>query len=84
MTPTFIYPVVSISDDPKYKEMEDDVWDHTSIKEEDFERQAVYIVPDQSCDDLGQISRAEGSLPRNLILKPSQALRDVRITFLST
>jgi len=63
--------------------MEDGAWDLNSIAEEDFDQLAVYLVPDQTCDDLTDknTSRAEASLPRNLILKPSQALSDVSITF---
>lgn len=67
---------LTLEDHPKDKEMEDGGWDHTSIKEDDFERLAVYIVPDQPCDP-EETNKAEGSLPRNLILKPSQALRDI-------
>jgi hypothetical protein len=60
--------------------MEDGVWDLSSIAEEDFDQLAVYLVPDQLCDDTTHKSasnRAEASLPRNLILKPSQTLSDV-------
>lgn len=67
---------LTLEDNPKDKEMEDGGWDHTSIKEEDFDRLAVYIVLDQPCEP-GETNKAEGSLPRNLILKPSQALRDI-------
>ncbi|XP_039293933.1 PR domain zinc finger protein 1 isoform X2 [Nilaparvata lugens] len=52
------------------------IWDLSSIKEEEFEKHVVYIVPDlpspQDCPN-----KAETSLPRNLVLKPSQALSDV-------
>lgn len=64
--------------------MEDGVWDLSSIAEEDFDQLAVYLVPDQACDDTTHTSannRAEASLPRNLILKPSQTLSDVSILF---
>ncbi|XP_075233538.1 uncharacterized protein LOC142331482 isoform X2 [Lycorma delicatula] len=51
-------------------------WDLSSIKEEEFERHVVYIVPDlPSPPDC--LNKAESSLPRNLVLKPSQALSDV-------
>lgn len=62
--------------------MEDGVWDLSSIAEEDFDQLAVYLVPDQPCDDTTHKTannRAEASLPRNLILKPSQTLSDVSI-----
>jgi len=57
--------------------MEDGVWDLTSIVEENFDQLSVYLVPDQPCDENKSISRAENSLPRNLVLKPSQTLSDV-------
>lgn len=47
-----------------------------SLKEEDFEKHTTYIVPDLAVDD-GVPNRAEASLPRNLVLKASQALSDV-------
>lgn len=60
--------------------MEDGVWDLSSIPEEEFDNLAVYLVPDQPCDDTSlSTSRAEASLPRNLVLKPSQTLSDVSI-----
>ncbi|XP_055315635.1 uncharacterized protein LOC129575717 isoform X3 [Sitodiplosis mosellana] len=48
-------------------------YDVTRMREEDFERLAVYIVPDVSCER-GTISRAEKTLPRSLTLKPSLVL----------
>ena len=66
----------------QFQRMEDGVWDLSSIAEEDFDQLAVYLVPDQACDDTTHTSaanRAEASLPRNLILKPSQTLSDVSI-----
>ena len=51
-------------------------WDLNSIKEEEFERHVVYIVPDLPVNP-ASTNRAESSLPRNLVLKPSQALNDV-------
>ena len=51
-------------------------WDLKELAEEDFEQLAVYIVPDAVVES-GSSNRAEGSLPRNLVLKPSQALSDV-------
>jgi len=62
--------------------MEDGAWDLSSIAEEDFDQLAVYLVPDQPCDDTSSgptaaSNRAETSLPRNLVLKPSQTLSDV-------
>lgn len=57
--------------------MGDGVWDVNSIAEEDFEQQlAVYLVPDQPHDEASVakgLKRAEASLPRNLVLKPTQA-----------
>ncbi|XP_013382596.1 PR domain zinc finger protein 1 isoform X2 [Lingula anatina] len=50
--------------------------DLLSLPEEEYEKRCVYIVPDQPCDrDLP--NRAEASLPRNLVLKPSQIFTDV-------
>lgn len=48
-------------------------YDVTRMREEDFERLAVYIVPDVPCER-GTISRAEKTLPRSLTLKPSLVL----------
>lgn len=56
-------------------------WDVSSTKEEEFERHVVYIVPDQPAPQ-GTTNRAEASLPRNLVLRPSRALSDVRKYFL--
>lgn len=51
-------------------------WDLDAIKEDDFEELVVYIVPDcpvmTGCDN-----KAKATLPRNLVLKSSQALSDV-------
>ncbi|KAJ9574206.1 hypothetical protein L9F63_008462, partial [Diploptera punctata] len=54
----------------------DGVWDLTTMREDDFEQHVVYIVPDVPTEP-GCPNRAESSLPRNLVLKPSQALSDV-------
>lgn len=51
-------------------------WDLNTIKEDEFEKYVVYIVPDLPVKS-DCMNRAEGSLPRNLVLKPSQALSDV-------
>lgn len=56
--------------------MEASEWDHATLREEEFEQHAVYLVPDVSASP-NDANRAEGSLPRNLVLKPSQALDDV-------
>lgn len=48
-------------------------YDVTRMREDDFERLAVYIVPDMPCER-GTPSRAEKTLPRSLTLKPSLAL----------
>lgn len=51
-------------------------WDPSTTKEEEFEKHAVYIVLDQTPTP-GAANKAEASLPRNLVLRPSQALSDV-------
>lgn len=48
-------------------------YDVTQMREEDFERLAVYIVPDVPCER-GTVGRAEKTLPRSLTLKPSLVL----------
>jgi hypothetical protein len=48
-------------------------YDVTQMCEEDFEKLAVYIVPDVPCDR-GTLERAEKTLPRSLTLKPSLVL----------
>lgn len=48
-------------------------YDVTRMREEDFERLAVYIVPDVACER-GTLGRAEKTLPRSLTLKPSLVL----------
>jgi hypothetical protein len=53
-------------------------WDLSSMREDEFEQHVVYIVPDLPTEP-GCPNRAESSLPRNLVLKPSQALSDVSI-----
>lgn len=58
--------------------MEASEWDHTTLREEEFEQHAVYLVPDVSAPP-NDPNRAEGSLPRNLVLKPSQAPNDVSL-----
>lgn len=45
-------------------------YDVTRMREEDFERLAVYIVPDVHCEK-GLVNRADKTLPRSLTLKPS-------------
>lgn len=45
-------------------------YDVTRMREEDFERLAVYIVPDVQCER-GVANRADKTLPRSLTLKPS-------------
>lgn len=48
-------------------------YDITRMREDDFERLAVYIVPDVPCER-GHPGRAEKTLPRSLALKPSLVL----------
>lgn len=48
-------------------------YDITRMREDDFERLAVYIVPDVQCER-GAPNRAEKTLPRSLTLKASLAL----------
>ena len=57
--------------------MEESAWDLTELAEEDFEQLAVYIVPDAEVGPSSALNRSEASLPRNLVLKSSQALSDV-------
>ncbi|XP_037519436.1 PR domain zinc finger protein 1 isoform X1 [Rhipicephalus sanguineus] len=59
-----------------FRMMEDGSLDLSSLRESDFEQLAVYQVRDQTCEE-GLSNRAEASLPRNLLLKPSQTLSDV-------
>lgn len=53
-------------------------YDLSNLREEDFELHTTYIVPDLPVDP-GTPNRAESTLPRNLVLKASQALSDVSI-----
>lgn len=57
-------------------------YDVTRMREEDFERLAVYIVPDVPCER-GITGRAEKTLPRSLTLKPSLVLStpNVKVTY---
>lgn len=48
-------------------------YDVTRMREDEFERLAVYIVPDVPCER-GSSNRAEKTLPRSLTLKPSLVL----------
>lgn len=58
-------------------------YDVTRMREKDFERLAVYIVPDVQCER-GISNRAEKTLPRSLTLKPSLVLStpNVKVSFL--
>lgn len=51
-------------------------FDLANIKEEEFEKHTTFIVPDLPTPKRIP-NRAEASLPRNLVLKVSQALNDV-------
>lgn len=48
-------------------------YDVTRMREEEFERLTVYIVPDVPCER-GTANRAERTLPRSLALRPSAVL----------
>lgn len=51
----------------------DDVPEICNLREADYERLTVYIVPDVPCPQ-GTPDRAEKTLPRSLALKPSVVL----------
>ncbi|XP_045118744.1 transcriptional activator GLI3-like isoform X2 [Portunus trituberculatus] len=51
-------------------------WDIDSIKEEDWEERAVYLVPDTPTEETCP-NHATLSLPRNLVLKASGTISDV-------
>lgn len=56
------------------RRMGDGGLDVNSISEEEFDqRLAVYLVPDPTFDESSSKPRAEATLPRNLVLKPTQA-----------
>lgn len=48
-------------------------YDVTRMREDEFEKLTVYIVPDVPCDP-GTPNRAERTLPRSLTLRPSAVL----------
>lgn len=50
--------------------------DFATIGEEEFELHTTYIVPDLPVKD-DEPNRAEATLPRNLVLKPTNAISDV-------
>ncbi|KAJ8948561.1 hypothetical protein NQ314_008396 [Rhamnusium bicolor] len=52
-------------------------FDLANIHEEEFELHTTYIVPDLPVEP-GTPNRAEATLPRNLVLKSSQALSDAQ------
>ncbi|XP_065163759.1 PR domain zinc finger protein 1 isoform X2 [Atheta coriaria] len=52
-------------------------FDLAGMREEDFEQHTTYIVPDLPVE-VGTPNRAESTLPRNLVLKSSQALSDAQ------
>ncbi|XP_044002035.1 GATA zinc finger domain-containing protein 14 isoform X1 [Aphidius gifuensis] len=57
--------------------MESSEWDPATLREEELDKLArTFLVPDAPTSP-GETNRAEASLPRNLVLKPSQALNDV-------
>ena len=53
-------------------------WDIDSIKEEDWEERAVYLVPDTPIEETCP-NHATLSLPRNLVLKASGTISDVSV-----
>lgn len=58
---------------PPLTNLQQQDYDITRMREDDFERLAVYIVPDVPCER-GSPNRAEKTLPRSLTLKASIAL----------
>lgn len=54
----------------------DGEFDLANIHEEEFELHTTYIVPDLPVEP-GTPNRAEATLPRNLVLKSSQAMAEV-------
>ncbi|XP_049821907.1 PR domain zinc finger protein 1 isoform X2 [Aethina tumida] len=52
-------------------------FDPATLREEQFELHTTYIVPDLPVEQ-GTPNRAEATLPRNLVLKTSQALSDAQ------
>ncbi|CAH0556950.1 unnamed protein product [Brassicogethes aeneus] len=52
-------------------------FDPANLLEEQFECHTTYIVPDLPVEP-GTPNRAEATLPRNLVLKPSEALSDAQ------
>ncbi|XP_059618994.1 uncharacterized protein LOC132263310 isoform X2 [Phlebotomus argentipes] len=63
----------SRSPTPGGSQQQSQEYDVTRMREDDFERLAVYIVPDVPCER-GVANRAEKTLPRSLTLKPSLVL----------
>ncbi|XP_074644318.1 PR domain zinc finger protein 1-like [Tubulanus polymorphus] len=55
--------------------MEDGL-DISNTKESEFQKICTYIVPDKACPEVAP-NRAEMTLPRNLVLKPSSTLSNV-------
>lgn len=53
-------------------------WDIESIKEEEWEEKAVYLVPDTPTEE-NCPNHATLSLPRNLVLKASATISDVSV-----
>ncbi|KAJ8673644.1 hypothetical protein QAD02_004906 [Eretmocerus hayati] len=51
-------------------------WDYLSLREEEFQQRVNYIAPDTPVSP-NEPNRAEASLPRNLVLKPSQECSNV-------
>jgi hypothetical protein len=53
-------------------------WDYMTLREEEFQQKVNYIAPDTPTSP-SEPNRAEASLPRNLVLKPSQECNNVSV-----
>ena len=59
----------------------EDTWDLETVKESEFDQLATFFVPDRPVSENTE-NRAEASLPRNLVLRPSQILTGVSACFM--
>lgn len=58
---------------PQQQSQQQQIPEMCNLRESDYERLTVYIVPDVPCSQ-GTPDRAEKTLPRSLTLKPSVVL----------